>query len=485
MKNIRKKILTLVCALVCTFSFMGCSSKMVDNMGDFDFMQQVPSSGFDSDTFEKIMEQSFVETAEQPTSSFRMSVSTSSYTYVRNSLNNRALPQADAVRIEDFVNYFSYDLHAPENGTFNMYSNVYSCPWNSDGKLLRISVKAKEIERAQTASNLVFLIDSSGSMSGGDRLELIKKAFGYLADNLGENDRVSVVTYAGSSRILLSGESGQNTRRIKGVIDELKAGGSTGGASGITTAYNLARDNYIDGGNNRVILATDGDFNVGISDPVGLTSLIKTQRDSGIYFTGIGVGFGNYHDTTMQALANSGNGQALYIDNESEAKKVFTEGLTGTLFTVAKDAKTQVVFNADRVQKYRLLGYDNLVLSQEEFEDGYTDAGEVGSGHIVTAVYEIIPTAATEGNFAAAEIRYKDVDSNENKSEKTDIVSADANTDDKFIACVLEGALLLRRSEYKGTANYSSVIERLTALNLTDEYKQEFLQLIKIAKDIR
>lgn len=477
----KKKILSVIFALAFALILVGCGGMNNEGgQGEIDIGRYIPQNS--GDKFDKITEQDFFNVAVQPSSSFRMSVSTSSYTYARNVLKKGQLPQVDSIRIEDFVNYFDYDMPAPQEGTFGVYSNVYDCAWNDNAKLLRLTVKAKEIAKEETNSNLVFLIDTSGSMYGEDRLELIKKSFGFLVDGLGKNDKVSIVTYAGTSGVVLSGESGANKSKIMDVVSSLDANGSTAGASGISTAYSLARDYFIKDGNNRVILATDGDFNVGVSSKEGLTELIKAQRESGIFFTGIGVGFGNYNDVTMTTLANNGNGQALYIDNLDEAKRVFTKGLTGTLYTVAKDAKTQVVFNPLAVEKYRLIGYDNLTLSTEEFDDEKTDAGEIGSGHIVTAVYELIPVGGGEGEFATAEIRYKNVDSGESESVSFNVNSGTESNDDKFISCVIESGLLLRNSKYKGAASYDSAIERMQGLGLTDKYKLEFLELISKAK---
>lgn len=460
------------------------------------------SNGEEGDSFNEIVEKGFVETSAQTKSTFRLSVSTSSYTYMRGAINRNIKPNRNSIRIEEFINYFNYDIPSPtEQDTFNMTGNVFDCPWNAQNMLLRVSVKAKSVERTSMPSNLVFLLDTSGSMNGADRLPLVKKAFSFLAEGLSENDRVSIVTYAGNSKIVLDSAQGDNKNKILSALDELSAGGNTAGARGIETAYQLANKNFIQGGNNRVILATDGDFNVGISSKDGLKELISSYSKSGIYFTGVGVGFGNYKDSTMEDLATCGNGQAFYLDNISEAYKIFTKDLTGTLFTVANNAKAQVTFNPETVAKYRLIGYDNLIMSSEDFDNPLADAGEIGSGHSVTALYEIVPTASIKHTlsensarnrlenfaenpmFASAEIRFTDVVTNDDLSVTLPIIlKGNMSDDDRFVACVAEGGMLMRDSVYKGDASFDGLLRRLNGMNFTDEFKLEFKQLIGKAK---
>ena len=390
---------------------------------------------------------------------------------------------------------------------FSVTTEYSDCPWNEDNRLLLIGLKAKEIDFShRPASNLVFLLDISGSMYSDDKLPLVQKSFTMLAENLTEKDRVSIVTYAGYESVVLDGVPGSETARIAAAISDLEAGGSTAGAAGIEKAYELARKNYIAGGNNRVILATDGDLNVGISSEGELTRLIKEKKKDGVHLSVIGVGTGNLKDNKMEALADNGDGNYNYIDSIYEAKKVLVDEMGGTLVTVAKDVKIQVEFNPKYVSGYRLVGYENRLLNQEDFNNDKVDAGEIGSGHSVTALYEIIP--AEGGNTSGTQLKYQAsadlVDSTElltvnlrykapNGSKSTlltypvesDTYQAEPSETLSFAAAVAEFGMVLRDSEHKGNASYDTVLALAEPCIHadTDDYKKEFLRLVETAKE--
>ena len=366
--------------------------------------------------------------------------------------------------------------------------SLFDCPWNSENKLFTIGVAAEEISfENPTQNNLVFLIDTSGSMYGDDRLGLIQQAFTMLLENLADNDYVSIVTYAGDCRVALDGARGTEKTKIANVLQDLEASGSTNGSGGIQLAYEEAAKYFVKGGNNRVILATDGDFNVGISNKNQLKSFISEKRNSGIYLSVLGVGMFNTNDTTMKTLAENGNGNYAYLDSVAEARKVLVEEINGTFNVVAKDAKIGVVFNADVVDSYRLIGYESKMMSQEEFDDEQKDAGEIGSGHTVTAVYEVKLKENASGEVATAELRYKNPQTEESQSITYTCTTQDytqtPDEDSVFIGCVVEYGLLLRQSQYKGDASFQSVIQRLETLNCvsTDQFKAEFLTIVQKA----
>lgn len=463
---------------------------------------------FNTEEYNYISENGYKTTAEEPLSTFSVDVDTASYTNLRRYIRSGQEIPADAVRIEEMLNYFRYDYPEPKNGEpFSVTTEYSDCPWNEDNRLLLIGLQAKEIDFShRPASNLVFLLDISGSMYSDDKLPLVQKSFTMLAENLGEKDRVSIVTYAGYESVVLDGVPGDQTAKIAAAIDDLEAGGSTAGAAGIEKAYELARKNYISGGNNRVILATDGDLNVGISSEGELTRLIQEKKKDGIHLSVIGVGTGNLKDNKMEALADNGDGNYNYIDSIYEAKKVLVDEMGGTLVTVAKDVKIQVEFNPRYVAGYRLIGYENRLLNQEDFHNDKVDAGEIGSGHCVTALYEIVP--ADGGNSSGTQLKYqtsKDlVDSTElltvnlrykapNGSKSTlltypvesDTYQAEPSETLSFAAAVAEFGMVLRDSEHKGNASYDTVLALAEPCIHadTDDYKKEFLQLVETAKE--
>lgn len=504
-----KKLLKSICLFI-SFAmllmvFASCSA--YDPGGyrgyyDDDFLQS-------GDEFTEFTENPFVKASEQPVSYFSMDVSTASYSVLRNYINKGLTLSKDMIKIEEMVNYFKYSYPAPQNGDpLSITSNIFPCPWNNGSLLYSVGLKAKDIEFEEVRNNLVFLIDTSGSMDSEDKLGLLQEAFCILADNLNDTDIVSIVTYAGSSVTALDGAAGSERMRIKNIITDLRAGGMTGGAGGIEHAYTLAEKHFITGGNNRVILATDGDFNVGISSQSDLKEFITSKRSQskGVYLSIMGFGLGNFKNTTMDTLAQNGNGAAYYIDSPLEAKRVMAEEMKGTLVTVADDVKAGVEFNPDKIEKYRLLGYETKLLTQEDWENNLADAGEIGAGHTVTAVYEIVlkqnaltaaSSHATLGNsFVKASVRYKEPYEGDRPATDTRTVQeifalCDAaeilsdgdfkqNEDLVFITCVIESALIFRNSEHKGTASLTAVLNRLSELPhlQENEYRKDFYNLI-------
>lgn len=460
---------------------------------------------FNTEEYNSIIENNFVSVDNNPLSTFSVDVDTASYSNIRRMLLDYQSVAPDAVRLEEMINYFKYDYKQPEAGVpFSVNTELSDCPWNENAQLLLIGLQAKEIDLSERpSSNIVFLLDVSGSMNDPDKLPLMQKAFIMLTENLTEQDRISIVTYAGQESVVLEGARGDQTRKIVSALEELSAGGSTAGAAGIETAYKLAEDYFIKGGNNRVILATDGDLNVGITSEGALTRLIEKEREKGVFLSVLGFGTGNIKDNKMEALADNGNGNYSYIDSALEAKKVLVDEMGGTLFTVAKDVKLQVEFNPVKLKGYRLIGYENRMLNTEDFNDDTKDAGEIGAGHRVTALYELLPLDSkqeiAESNLKyqtekkltnsqdllTVNIRYKEPDKNRSKliSVPVDESIYTENMPDNlaFASSVASFGMLLRDSKWKGTATYDKILTQLKALNLDeDEYKDEFVSLVKI-----
>ena len=376
-------------------------------------------------------------------------------------------------------------------------TELSDCPWNSEAKLMLVGLQAKEAKVKDDPTNLVFLIDVSGSMEDEDKLPLVQQAFSMLVENLGADDRVSIVTYAGSDSVVLEGESGDNSEEIVSALNSLSAGGSTAGAAGITTAYKLAEEYFIEGGNNRVILATDGDLNVGLSSEEELTDLISQKRDSGVYLSVLGFGSGNYKDNRLEALADNGNGNYAYIDSVDEAKRVLVTEMSGTLFTVAKDAKVQIEFNPENVSAYRLVGYENRLLNDEDFEDDTKDAGDIGSGQQVTVLYEIVPNNGNEkslkyqdneskaetnelsGEMLTVSVRYKDPEASESKLIDKSVMCSDyteAVSQNFAKACsAAEFAMVLRKSDYASGLTAQGVVDYMEQNNVDNS---ELFELI-------
>lgn len=471
--------------------------------------------------YSKWEEQGFFSVMEQPLSTFSADVDTASYSNLRRLIREgydlETLPEG-AVRIEEMLNYFSYDYEEPVGQEpFGVTTQIGRCPWNEEAELLMVGLKTEDISYEQApASNLVFLLDVSGSMGEPDKLPLLQEAFAELTDNLSSKDRISIVTYASEDTIVLEGAVGSEKRKIKKALNGLKAGGGTWGSRGIETAYALAEDNFIKGGNNRVILATDGDLNIGLTTEEELEELISEKKESGIFLSVLGFGTDNIKDNKMEILADKGNGNYAYIDCMQEAKKVLSEEMTATLLTVCKDVKLQVEFNPELVEAYRLLGYDNRALDKKDFHDDTKDGGEIGAGHSVTALYEIVLREPLNNNMTKGEIedlRYgseykkrlegteRTYDANvskewltisirykkpaESKSELLEYpigyecYQHNPSVDFQFAAAVAEFGLLASHSEFPEDASVERVIKTVKKLDLKDIYKREFLELVE------
>lgn len=454
-----------------------------------------------------VPENGFNSVASNPLSTFSADVDTASYSNIRNMFNSgymiSDIPEG-AVRIEEMINYFSYDYKRPRKGEpFSVNAEISSCPWNTKHQLMMLGLQTDEVDfKDAPDSNLVFLIDVSGSMYDDNKLPLLKKAFAMLIDNLSEKDRVSIVTYAGSDEVLIKGVPASNKKKIMAALDSLEASGSTNGGRGILSAYNLAEKYYIEGGNNRVLLATDGDFNVGITSESGLYDLIDAEKDRGIFLSVLGFGMGNYSDSNMEMLADAGNGNYAYIDDIKEAKKVLVEELGATMVTVAKDVKFQVEFNPAVVKEYRLIGYENRALADEDFENDKKDAGEIGAGHSVTVLYELVlkdgygngsKKYKYQGNenvdvtdisdeFLTVSVRYKEPAEDESKLLEypigKEVYRKAASNDFRFASAVAEFGMILRNSEYLADGDLHQVRSILEDTGLNDEYKQEFAQIV-------
>jgi len=460
---------------------------------------------FNTEEYNAQKEKGFAKASVTPLSTFSADVDTASYSNLRRMIEDgyclEDIP-AGAVRIEEILNYFDYDYNLPKGEEpFGVTTQIGDCPWQEDHKLLAIGLKSENIDFSESdGANLVFLLDVSGSMNDRDKLPLLQRAFGMLAENLSEKDRISIVTYAGEDKVLLEGVSGDKTEQIMEVLDHLEAGGSTNGGKGIQTAYELAEEYFIEGGNNRVILATDGDLNVGQTSESELTELVEEKRESGVYLTVLGFGAGNIKDNKMEALADNGNGNYAYIDSVQEAKKVLVEEMGATLVTVAKDVKLQVEFNPEKVSEYRLIGYENRLLDAQDFEDDKKDAGEIGAGHTVTALYEIVPAkegeetesslkysqTVTTGSeeWLTINIRYKKPDQDESILLQYPVDASsyveEPSEDWKFAAAAAEFGLVVTDSDYKGTGSLEHVKSVLKGLDIEDdEYKDEFYDLVR------
>lgn len=489
-KCIDSRLVLFMCVLLAAiFSLSACSSSTPGYNYDDAIIAVTPGENYQ---YEEVTENDFVDTEQNNASYFSLDRNTASYTYMRREINEGSKPSAGAVRLEEYVNYFSYNYARPAQGEqLALSGSLFDCPWNGAHKLFTVGVAAEEVEMSGVSNNVVFLIDVSGSMYGSDRLGLIQQAFTMLLENLNDSDRVSIVTYASGVRTALDGARGSEKTKIANVLQDLEASGSTNGAGGLQLAYDVAQKHFISGGNNRVILATDGDFNVGISGKDDLKEFISQKRESGIYLSVLGVGMLNTNDTTMNTLATNGNGNYAYLDSVSEARKVLVNELGGTFNVVAKDAKIGVTFNKDTVVSYRLIGYETKAMSEDEFNDTNKDAGEIGSGHTVTAVYEIELRQDAEGEIASAELKYKapgkDGGNDENKSISKTYTTADytavADEDSEFISCVVEFGLILRESKYKNDASLAAVKARLEKLpgvtgENADQFRAEFLQIV-------
>ena len=481
-----------------------------------------PAGEFNTATYDHIAENPFLDAKGNPLSTFSIDVDTASYSNVRRFINEGALPPKDAVRVEEMINYFTYDYAQPSDGRpFAVHLDVASCPWETSHRLVRVGLKGKEIATDKRGpSNLVFLLDVSGSMTPPERLPLVKQAMRLLVEKLTENDRVAIVVYAGASGLVLPSTTGDHKEQILEALENLQAGGSTNGAEGIQLAYKIAADNFIKAGVNRVILATDGDFNVGVTNQGDLTRLIEEKAKSGVFLSVLGVGTDNLKDSTMQKLADKGNGNYAYLDSLDEARKVLVQQMNGTLVTIAKDVKIQVEFNPARVASYRLIGYEKRMLRKEDFNNDKVDAGEIGAGHTVTALYEVVPIGAASNPAAnvpvvdplkysanesststgstssdemlTVKLRYKKPD--ENKSELIERAVTDTNepfesapVDLKFAAAVAEFGMILRDSEHKGNGTLNAVVEWAREGKGSDSngYRAGFIEMVRKAQTLK
>lgn len=473
---------------------------------------QAASQVFTTDDFVKRPENKFQNVRTQPLSTFSTDVDTASYALVRQALDDGRMPHNGTVRIEEMVNYFPYHDAGPKgHDPVAVTAELTPAVWAPDHRVLRIGLKAREIDwSTRKPSNLVFLIDTSGSMYGPEKLGLVKTSMTLLSENLDKRDTVTIVTYAGSAGVALPPTRGDKKDKILAVLDELEAGGGTRGSAGIKTAYDLARKNFIEDGINRVILCTDGDFNLGVTSKAGLLDLIKDEARSGVFLTVLGYGMGNYKDDQMMQLADSGNGAYAYIDSALEAKRVLVEQVGSSLITVAKDVKVQVEFNPQKVASYRLIGYEKRVLEARDFKDDARDAGEMGAGHTVTALYEIVPAglgerggdvaplkyateATPKGNhgdeWATVKVRYKDPSGSTGREMSIPVQNAaftkTPSPDTRFAMAVAAFGMVLSQSEHKGTATYDQVLSIVSDPSVSsDVYRKEFVGLVAKAKRI-
>jgi Ca-activated chloride channel homolog len=481
-----------------------------------------PAGEFNTATYDHIGENPFLDAKGNPLSTFSIDVDTASYSNLRRFINTGSLPPKDAVRVEEMINYFTYDYPQPSDGRpFAVHLDVASCPWETSHRLVRIGLKGKEIATDKRGpSNLVFLLDVSGSMMPSERLPLVKQAMRLLVEKLTENDRVAIVIYAGGSGQALPSTTGDHKEQILEALENLQAGGATNGAAGIQLAYQIAADNFIKGGVNRVILATDGDFNVGVTNQGDLIRLIEEKAKTGVFLSVLGVGTDNLKDSTMQKLADKGNGNYAYLDSLDEARKVLVQQMNGTLVTIAKDVKIQVEFNPMRVASYRLIGYEKRMLRKEDFNNDKVDAGEIGAGHTVTALYEVVPLGAASNPAASVppvdslkyssnerpasapstfsdemltvKLRYKKPDGDKSELVERAVTDTGANfenapVDLKFAAAVAEFGMILRDSEYKGDGTFGAVLDWAQEGKGSDlnGYRAGFIELVRRAQALK
>ena len=467
-----------------------------------------------TESYDFMKENDFLKAIDNPLSTFSIDVDNASYTNSRRYIDNGSLPPIDAVRVEEFINYFSYDYAKPTGKhPFSINTEVSECPWNNEHKLVHVGIQGKRFPFEGLAPiNLVFLVDVSGSMSDANKLPLLKKSLTLLVNKMRPQDRISLTVYAGAAGVVLPSTSGANKETIIAALDQLNAGGSTAGGAGITLAYKIAKENFIPSGYNRVLIATDGDFNVGASSDGEMTRLIESKRDDGIFLTVLGFGMGNYKDSKMESISDHGNGNYFYIDNIGEAQKTLVEKLDGTLCAIAKDVKIQVEFNPLKVQSYRLIGYENRMLKKEDFNDDKKDAGELGAGHTVTALYEIVPVGVKSTTTSTVDpLRYQKNELTKIESKYIDemmvikfrykdpkdtvsqlmvhtlkdkgVTLANSSDNFRFSSSVAEFGMLLRDSKFKGKATFEQAIELAKAAKGIDEegYRAEFIKMMKTA----
>ena len=494
----------------------GIANRFYKNKSPLGSMSSGNDKEYNTEEYGNISENGFHKVTDDPLSTFSIDVDAASYSNVRRYLNNNQLPPAGAVRTEEMINYFRYQYpQPPGKDPFSINTEISDCPWNKDNKLVLIGLQGKTIPTENLpASNLVFLIDVSGSMFSENKLPLVKASMKMLTDQLRGKDKISIVVYAGNAGLVLPTTNGSEKTKIKTAIDALEAGGSTAGGAGIELAYRTAQENFMHEGNNRIILCTDGDFNIGASSDDDMVRLIEKERTKGIYLSVLGFGMGNYKDSKMEQLADKGNGNYAYIDGINEARKVLVNEFGGTLFTIAKDVKIQIEFNPNKVAGYRLIGYEDRLLNKEDFNDDKKDAGELGSGHTVTALYEIIPagtkseflktvdplkyqknksktTPAFNDEMLTVKLRYKEPDKDISElivhpvtDKSIDINSTSDNF--RFATSIAGFAMLLRNSQFKGGISYTQVIALADGAlgNDKESYRKEFVSLVRKAAEL-
>lgn len=474
------------------------------------------NNNFNTEGYASVNENGFKNVRINPLSTFSIDVDNASYSNIRRFINSGSLPPADAVRIEEMINYFKYDYPEPEREhPFSVYTELATCPWNTRHQLLQVGLRGRSIDKSSLPpSNLVFLVDVSGSMDSPNKLPLLKSAFALLVNELRLQDHVAIVVYAGAAGLVLESTPGNRKEHIMSAIDNLEAGGSTAGGAGLKLAYKEAGKNFIKGGNNRIILATDGDFNVGESSNGGMERLVEENRELGVFITVLGFGMGNYKDDKMEIIADKGNGNYSYIDNLQEARRVLVREFGGTLFTIAKDVKFQLEFNPAKVDSYRLIGYENRLLNDEDFNDDTKDAGEMGSGHMVTALYEIVPAGSGEKTPSVDPLKYQVSRRTEDEGFSTELLTikvrykqpdgltskllekpvrsnsrsiGEVSDNLRFAAAVVEFGMILRESEFKGTATLEGAAKLARSAKGEDEdgYRSELVRLIETARSMR
>jgi Ca-activated chloride channel homolog len=463
-----------------------------------------------TEEYSSISENEFKKVTDNPLSTFSIDVDTASYSNVRRFINDNQMPYSGAVRIEEMINYFDYDYHYPNKDVpFAINTEIAECPWNKENKLVQIGLQGKKMEQGkEIKSNFVFLLDVSGSMADPNKLPLLKKSFSMLVEALNPTDRIAIVVYAGAAGIVLPSTKVEEKKVILDALENLQAGGSTAGGEGIKLAYDIAEKYLIKDGNNRIILATDGDFNIGVSSTSELVKMMEEKRNKGIFLTILGFGMGNYKDSRLEEIADKGNGNYYYIDGILEAKKVLVTELAGTMFTIAKDVKIQIEFNPVKVYSYRLLGYENRLLNKEDFENDKKDAGELGAGHTVTALYEIVPgkkeekvdnlkyqTMDTKKNAYSTDemmnikLRYKEPKEDQSKLiqvalKNDELPLGKSSSNFRFAAAVAEFGMMLTDSKFKKDSSFGQILELAKGSIGKDEfgYRAEFIQLVEKAK---
>lgn len=486
-----KKTIKAIWIIPLVWVIVGCSTTGVDDVGGWESM---PQSGVYGEKYMEYEENPFQDVSEKPISTFSIDADGAAYANMRRYVNLGQRPPKESVRIEEFINYFTFDYaEPPQEESISLNSEVARCPWNDEHLLLRVGVKGKTIiEDLLPPSNYVFLIDVSGSMNSPDKLGILKTGFKTMVDNLKDNDKVAIVIYAGRARVLLNSTSADQKEVIQNAINELGAGGSTAGHDGISKAYEIAKENFIEGGNNRIILGSDGDFNTGPSSVKELIELVESKKDEGIFITVLGVGGGNLNDHMAEQIANKGNGTYEYIDNAEQIEKVFVNERS-KFYAVAKDVKLQLTFNKDAVKSYRLIGYENRLLENQDFEDDEKDAGEIGVGQTITAMYEIIPATISKKNAAISlgsfDARYKKVDEDTSYPLSIKLASSILEIDKssenmRFAAAITAYGLILKESQYKGSADMQMVSDLSDQAISFDPYgyRKGFIDLVNKLK---